>query len=59
MKSSTKDQIAGKAHEIKGNIKETAGKMTNNPKLQNEGTAEKMGGKVQKKIGQVEKVLGK
>jgi len=58
MKSSLKDQFAGKAHEIKGNVKEAAGGITDNPKLQNEGTAEKFGGKIQKKIGEVEKVLG-
>ena len=28
-----------------------------NPRLQNEGTDEKVGGKIQKKVGQVEKVL--
>jgi uncharacterized protein YjbJ (UPF0337 family) len=59
MKSSLKDQVAGKGHEIKGNVKEVAGKITGNPKLENDGTAEKIGGKVQKKIGEVEKVLGK
>ncbi|MGD0227742.1 MAG: CsbD family protein [Terriglobia bacterium] len=43
---------------MKGKIKEKVGKATNNPNLENEGTNEKMAGKVQKKIGQVEKVLG-
>jgi uncharacterized protein YjbJ (UPF0337 family) len=43
---------------VKGKIKEKVGKATNNPNLENEGTNEKMAGKVQKKIGQVEKVLG-
>jgi hypothetical protein len=32
---------------------------TNNPDLEAEGQLEKIGGKFQKKIGQVEKVLGK
>ena len=59
MKSSLKDQVAGKAHEIKGDVKEAAGEATGNPKLKNEGTAEKNSGKVQKKIGEVEKVFGK
>ena len=58
MKSSSKDQIAGKAHEIKGNVKEVAGRIIGNPRLENEGAAEKLGGKVQKKIGEVKKVLG-
>ena len=59
MKDSLKDQIAGKAHEVKGSVKEAAGRIIGNPDLENKGAAEKIGGKVQKKIGQVEKVLGK
>jgi uncharacterized protein YjbJ (UPF0337 family) len=58
MKESTKDQVAGKLHEAKGALKEKAGELTNNPDLQDKGTAEKAGGKVQKKVGEVEKVLG-
>jgi len=57
MKPSTKDQAEGKFHDVKGKIKEKAGKAINNPNLENEGTDEKMAGKIQKKIGQVEKVL--
>ncbi len=59
MKSSTKDQAEGKFHEVKGAIKEAAGKLTDNPKLEGEGTGEKIAGKIQGKIGQVEKVLEK
>lgn len=59
MKSSTKDQIEGKFHEIKGAAKEIAGKLSDNPKLQGEGTGEKIAGKIQNKVGQVEKVLEK
>ena len=59
MKPSTKDEIAGKVHEVKGKVKEKAGQLTNNPDLKGEGQDEKIGGKVQKKIGQVEKVFGK
>jgi uncharacterized protein YjbJ (UPF0337 family) len=44
---------------VKGKVKEKAGQLTNNPDLEGEGQDEKIGGKVQKKIGQVEKVLGK
>jgi hypothetical protein len=40
-------------------VKEKAGQLTNNPDLEGQGQDEKLGGKVQKKIGQVEKVLGK
>jgi len=59
MKSSTKDQVKGKAHKIKGEIKETAGQLLDNPKMEAEGTAEKIVGKVQEKTGQIKKVLGK
>jgi len=44
---------------VNGNIQEKAGQLTNNPNLQAEGQDAKIGGKVQKKIGQVEKVLEK
>ena len=59
MKSSTKDQAEGKLHELKGKVKEIAGELGDNPKLKAEGTDEKIAGKVQGKIGQIEKVLGK
>jgi uncharacterized protein YjbJ (UPF0337 family) len=59
MKSSTKDQAEGGFHELKGKVKEIAGKLSDNPKLEAEGTCEKVGGKIQEKIGQVKKVFGK
>lgn len=59
MKPSTKDEIAGKIHEVKGTIKEKVGELTNDSDLEGEGIGEKIAGKVQKKIGQVEKALGK
>ena len=58
MKSSTKDQVEGTFHELKGKAKEVAGKLSDNPKFEGEGTGEKIAGKVQEKIGQVKKVLG-
>jgi uncharacterized protein YjbJ (UPF0337 family) len=59
MKESTTDQAKGAFHEAKGKIREKAGQMTNNPNLEAEGLDEKMGGKIQKKVGQVEKVFEK
>ena len=59
MKSGTKDQAEGKFHEVKGTIKEIAGKLSDNPTLEGEGTGEKIAGKIQGKIGQFKKVLGK
>lgn len=58
MKSSTKDKAEGKLREAKGKLKEVAGKVTDNPKLEGEGKAEKIAGKVQGKVGEVKKVLG-
>ena len=59
MKSSNTDKIEGALHEAKGKVKEVTGKIIGNPKLQNEGTAEKVSGKVQRKVGDINKVLGK
>jgi uncharacterized protein YjbJ (UPF0337 family) len=59
MKPGTKDEIAGRVHEVKGTIKEKVGELTNDPDLEGEGIGEKIGGKVQKKIGQVEKAIEK
>lgn len=59
MKPSTTDQIKGKFHEVKGDAKQKAGQVTNNPDLESEGQAEKLTGKIQKKIGQIEKVFEK
>jgi uncharacterized protein YjbJ (UPF0337 family) len=59
MKSSTKDQVEGKFHIVKGKFKEIAGDLSDNPKLEAEGTVEKVAGKVQEKIDQINKVFGK
>ena len=59
MKESTKDKARGKFHEVKGTVKQKVGRATNNPNLEAEGLAEKLTGKVQKKVGQIEKLLEK
>lgn len=59
MKSGTRDQTEGKFHKAKGELKKVAGKLSDNPKLEAEGVGEKIAGKVQAKIGQIKKVLGK
>jgi uncharacterized protein YjbJ (UPF0337 family) len=58
MKESTKDKIEGTLHEAKGKVKEESGKAIGNPDLQDRGTGEKVAGKVQKKVGDIEKVFG-
>jgi uncharacterized protein YjbJ (UPF0337 family) len=59
MKDSTKDKVQGAAHEAKGAVKEKIGHATNNPNLEAEGNDEKVTGKVQKKVGDIEKVFEK
>jgi len=44
---------------LKGRVKETAGRVTNNPDLAAEGQGEKLAGKILKKVGQIEKVFEK
>jgi uncharacterized protein YjbJ (UPF0337 family) len=59
MESSTKDQAQGMFHRVKGKIRELFGKAGNNTKIESEGKGEKMAGKIQQKVGEVEKVAGK
>jgi uncharacterized protein YjbJ (UPF0337 family) len=59
VRQSTKNTARGAIHEVKGKVKETVGRSTGNRRLEVEGQVEKIGGKVQKKIAQVEKALGK
>jgi uncharacterized protein YjbJ (UPF0337 family) len=58
MKSSTKDKIKGTFEEAKGGTKEKVGKAIGNPDMQDRGTVEKTGGKIQRKVGDVKKVFG-
>ena len=58
MKPSTKDQVQGKAQEIKGAIKEQVGQISKDPDLADEGTVEKLSGKAQQVVGKIEKAVG-
>lgn len=58
MKSGNRDKAEGTLHEMKGKVKEVVGKLTDNPRLETEGRAEKIAGKVQGKVGDVKKVWG-
>jgi uncharacterized protein YjbJ (UPF0337 family) len=46
-----KDRVEGVGHQAKGAIKEAAGKVTGDSKMQAEGQTEKAAGKVQNAIG--------
>jgi len=58
MKSSTRDQAAGKLHELKGAVKQKAGELSKNPKLTASGMAEKNMGKAQMVMGKIKKTVG-
>ena len=59
MKPSSKDEVAGTIHEVKGAVKEKVGELTNNPDLEAQGKVEQVAGAIRKKIGQVKKVFGR
>lgn len=58
MKSSTKDNVEGKFHQMKGAVKEATGDLIDNPKLEVEGINEKIDGKIQQDIGKIKKKFG-
>ena len=46
-----KDQVKGRLEEAKGKVKEVAGKVVGNKRLEAEGDVEQVAGKVQKTYG--------
>ena len=52
-----KDRIAGAAKEIKGSVKETIGKVTGDAKLEADGKADKVEGKIQNAVGGLKDTL--
>ena len=52
-----KDRIAGSAKQIKGGIKQAVGKAVGDSKLEAEGKADKIEGKVQNVIGGIKDTL--
>ena len=59
MKSSTRDNVEGKMHQVKGKVKETVGRVVKDRELEAEGIVENIDGKAQEKIGEIKKVAGK
>jgi uncharacterized protein YjbJ (UPF0337 family) len=59
MKPSVRNDAQGKLHQAKGRIKQAIGKIFGNRNLEAEGNVEILKGKVQEKIAQAEKVVGK
>jgi uncharacterized protein YjbJ (UPF0337 family) len=58
MTNSTKQQIEGDFHDAHGTAKEAEGKLLHDPDLEAEGRTEKIAGIVQKKLGQLEQLIG-
>ena len=52
-----KDRIAGSAKQVKGAVKEVVGKAIGDAKLQSEGKADKVEGKVQNVVGGIKDTL--
>jgi len=57
MKNSTKNRVRGKIRQAKGKVKEKAGRLARNTRLEGEGlddqvagTIQNLGGKIQKKL---------
>ena len=59
MKPSTTNEIEGTLHELKGAAKEKVGEFTKDPDLEAEGQTEKVAGKIQQKVAQIQKVIEK
>lgn len=57
MKPSTENRIAGTLHDVKGKVKEEVGHLADDPGLEAKGIAEQVAGKVQKKVGDLEKAV--
>lgn len=52
-----KDRIAGSAKQVKGVLKQGIGKVVGDTKLESEGQADKVGGKIQNAIGGLKDTL--
>ena len=52
-----KDRIAGSAKQIKGSVKETVGKAVGDRKLEADGRADKIKGKIQNAVGGLKDAL--
>lgn len=52
-----KDRIIGSAKVVKGNVKEAVGKAVGDAKLEGQGKADKIAGKVQNAVGGIKDTL--
>lgn len=59
MSSGFSDKLKAAGNKIKGEVKETIGEATNDPKLQAEGKVDKLKGAAQEKVGDVKEAVSK
>jgi uncharacterized protein YjbJ (UPF0337 family) len=52
-----KDRVAGSAKQVKGTLKQAVGKVVGDAKLESEGQADKVEGKIQNAIGSLKDTL--
>ncbi|HZR03889.1 MAG TPA: CsbD family protein [Burkholderiales bacterium] len=52
-----KDRIAGSAKQVKGALKQAAGKVVGDAKLESEGQVDKVEGKIQNAVGSLKDTL--
>jgi uncharacterized protein YjbJ (UPF0337 family) len=55
MKSGVRDQVEGKAKEVKGSVKQKIAKATGNPQQGTEGSIDEARGRLQKKTGEIKR----
>jgi uncharacterized protein YjbJ (UPF0337 family) len=54
-----KDQVAGVTRQVKGSVKQAAGRVTGNRRTEAEGIADKIAGKLQKAYGDLKDKIKK
>ena len=52
-----KDRVEGSIEQAKGKVKEVAGKVTGDTKLEQEGKGQKVAGKIQNAVGGIKETL--
>jgi uncharacterized protein YjbJ (UPF0337 family) len=53
-----KDEMQGKAEQVKGRVKQAAGDLANDEQLRNEGEADEMAGDIQHGVGKGRRKVG-
>jgi uncharacterized protein YjbJ (UPF0337 family) len=53
-----RDEVEGKAEALKGKIKQATGDLTDDPNLQDEGTADEAAGKTKEAFGHAKRKVG-